>query len=79
MKEVLPWLPHWALRAGTRDFCPALAGALVSPVQNIIVPHRKPFFHIVWACSRAGSPVSVSLVVLSNRFFPDPNRTFVRS
>ncbi len=30
---VLPWLVH---RAGTMDFCPALA-ALVSPVQNIII------------------------------------------
>ncbi len=34
MEGVLPWLAHWASRAGTRYFCPALA-ALVSPVQNI--------------------------------------------
>jgi hypothetical protein len=34
MKEVLPWLVRWALRSGTRDFCPALA-ALVDPAQNI--------------------------------------------
>ncbi len=34
MKGVLPWLVRWALRAGTRDFCPALA-AHVRPVQNI--------------------------------------------
>ncbi len=33
-ERVLPWLVHWACRAGTRDFCPASA-ALVSPVQNI--------------------------------------------
>jgi hypothetical protein len=34
MKGVLPWLVSWALRAGTREFCPALV-ALVGPVQNI--------------------------------------------
>jgi hypothetical protein len=34
MKGVFPWLVHWAIRAGTRDFCPSLA-ALVGPVQNI--------------------------------------------
>ncbi len=33
MKGVLPWLVHWARRAGTKDFYPALA-APVSPVQN---------------------------------------------
>ncbi len=33
MNGVLSWLVRWALHAGTRDFCPALA-ALVSPVQN---------------------------------------------
>jgi hypothetical protein len=34
MKGGPSWLVRWALRAGTRDFCPALA-ALVGPVQNI--------------------------------------------
>jgi hypothetical protein len=34
MKGVLPWLVHWARRAGTRYFYIALA-ALVSPQQNI--------------------------------------------
>jgi hypothetical protein len=53
----------WACRAGTRDFCSALA-ALVGPVQNIFsltvrytlsipFPHRPAS----WAGSR-GSPVS---------------------
>ncbi len=37
-KGVLPWLVRWACRAGTRDFCPALA-ALVSTVQNIFTVH----------------------------------------
>jgi hypothetical protein len=34
MKGDFSWLVNWALRAGTIDFCPALA-ALVSQVQNI--------------------------------------------
>ncbi len=34
-KGVLPRLVHWARRADTIYFCPALAD-LVSPVQNII-------------------------------------------
>ncbi len=37
MKGVLSWLVRWACRAGTRDFCSALA-ALVGPVQNIFSP-----------------------------------------
>jgi hypothetical protein len=35
MKGVLSWLVRLAFRAGTRDFCSALA-ALVGPVQNIL-------------------------------------------
>jgi hypothetical protein len=35
MKGVLPWLGHWARRAGTKEFYPALI-AFVSPVQNIL-------------------------------------------
>jgi hypothetical protein len=37
MKWVLPWLDPWALGAGTRDFCPALA-TLVGrrPSTNIV-------------------------------------------
>jgi hypothetical protein len=44
MNGVLPWLFHWARRAGTIDFCPALA-ALVSQVQNII--SSAPHFHFI--------------------------------
>ena len=32
MKGVLPWLVRWACRAGTRDFCSALAD-LVGPLN----------------------------------------------
>ncbi len=34
-ERVLPWFVYWIHRAGTIEFCPALA-ALVSPVKNII-------------------------------------------
>jgi hypothetical protein len=34
MKGVLSWLVCWTFRAGTRDFCSALA-ALIGPVQNV--------------------------------------------
>jgi hypothetical protein len=34
MKGVLPGLARWPFRAGTRDYCPALA-ALGGPVQDI--------------------------------------------
>jgi hypothetical protein len=51
-----------ARRAGTIDFCPALA-ALVGPVQNIIfLPYTIciicPHHPASWAGSHAGSPVS---------------------
>ncbi len=63
MQEVLPWLVRWALRAGMRDFCPALA-ALVGPVQKIFFSHPTLFFIRLSssprkrAGRRAGSPVS---------------------
>jgi hypothetical protein len=57
-------MSRWARRAGTRDFCPALA-SLVSPaVQKFFVPHRTLFHlcvHIAHAATRqfcVGSPVS---------------------
>jgi hypothetical protein len=61
LKEVLPWLVHWA-----RHACSTALSALVSPVQNIFfltihylnlcvpTPHRPA----TWAGSRAGPPVS---------------------
>jgi hypothetical protein len=55
-------------RAGTKDFCPALA-ALVSQVQNIIFLTEHfftflvPMAHATWAGGRAGSPISVLLEV----------------
>jgi hypothetical protein len=46
MKGILPWLVHWACRAGTKEFAPALA-ALLDPVQNIFFPHRT-LFHFIY-------------------------------
>jgi hypothetical protein len=58
LKGVLPWLVHWACRAGTRDFCSALS-ALLGPVQNIffLTVHYLNSFDPI-AGSRAGSPFS---------------------
>jgi hypothetical protein len=62
---VPPWLVRWARRAGTIVFCPC-------PAQCKILfssPHTFSLYYIVpiaqqtWAGSRAGSPVSVSLVI----------------
>jgi hypothetical protein len=62
MKGILPWLVHWAGRAGTRAFSSALA-TLVGPLQNnffLTVQYFSSFVPIAqqWAASRAGSPVS---------------------
>jgi hypothetical protein len=56
MKEVLPWLVHWARRAGTRDLCPALA-ALVSSVQNVFPRHALLVHFIVHFTQQAGQAV----------------------
>ncbi len=62
MKWALPWLIPWARRASTMDFCP------VQHSTKYYFPHRTLFHFIsphrpaTWAGSRAGSPVSVSLV-----------------
>ncbi len=57
MKGVLPWLVCWALRAGTRDFCPALA-ALEGPVQNVFFsPHIHNFKSFVPIAQQAGQAV----------------------
>ncbi len=76
MKGVLPWLVRWAHRAGTLNFCHALA-ALMGPVQNIFFPRRTLFQFIClhrppsWAGSHAGSPVflCVSVVYCNSHIF----------
>jgi hypothetical protein len=50
MKGVLPWLVRWALRAGTRDFCPALH-------------YFKSFFPIAQHAGQAVMPDRLSLNV----------------
>jgi hypothetical protein len=61
MKRLLSWLFLWACRAGTRDFCPALA-ALVDLEQNVFFTHRTLFQFICPiaqpAGNHAGLPVS---------------------
>jgi hypothetical protein len=69
MIRALSWLVRSIRRAGTRDFCPALAGCSSQPSTKYYYPHRTLFHFIsprrpaTWAGSRAGSPVSVSLVI----------------
>ncbi len=62
MEGVLPWLAHWASRAGTRYFCPALA-ALVSPVQNIFFLGRTLFQVIAQQAGQAVVQGRLSLTV----------------
>jgi hypothetical protein len=64
MKGVLPWLVHWARRAGTRDFCPALA-ALVGQVQNIFYS----LFHFNFSPI---FPIAYTVKTVCN--FPVPSR-----
>jgi hypothetical protein len=56
MTGVLTWLVRWACRAGTRDFCSALA-ALVGPVQNISVSLDLDV-PVPWTCGLSYSWVS---------------------
>ncbi len=70
MKGVFPWLVRWACRAGTRDFCSALA-ALVSPVQNIffLAVHYFNFFVLIAQQARQAAvlgclPLSMCLWVV---------------
>jgi hypothetical protein len=72
MKGVLSWLSCWACRAGTRDFCPALA-ALVGPVQTI-------FYSPVPIPQQAGQAVVEGRLSLNMclwyGFMPKSNRFF---
>jgi hypothetical protein len=65
LKRVLPWLAHWACRAGTRDLCSALA-ALVGPVQNIFslnVHYFNSFFPIAQQAGQAAVLGHLSLSI----------------
>jgi hypothetical protein len=65
MKGVSPWLLRWALCAGTRDFCSALA-ALVGPVQNIFflnVHYFNSFVHIARQAGQAAMLDRLSLIL----------------
>jgi hypothetical protein len=56
MKGVLPWMVRWARRAGTRDFCPALAAPL-GPVQNIFLLMHTISLHLSLAQQAAQAVV----------------------
>ncbi len=66
MKGVLSWLAPWACRAGTRDFCPALA-APVGPVQNIFFLTVHYFNSFIPIAQQAGQAVALGLLSLSIR------------
>ncbi len=61
------WLVRWARRAGSIEFCPALAACSSQPSTKYFFssPHTfhfiSPHLRATWAGSRAGSPVFVSL------------------
>ncbi len=66
-ERVLPWLVRWACRAGTRDFCSALA-ALVGPVQNFY------FSSFVPVAQQAGQEAVLGRLSLSMCLLgPDPD------
>ncbi len=69
MKMVLPWLVRSACRAGTRDFCSALA-ALVGPVQNIVFLTEQYFHSCVPIAQQAGQEAMLG------RTFGEPLKTF---
>jgi hypothetical protein len=64
MKGVLPLLVCWACRAGTRDFCSALA-ALVSTVQNIFFLTVHYFNYFVPIAQHAGQAAVLGRLSLS--------------
>jgi hypothetical protein len=76
IKGVLPWLVRWACRAGTRDFCPALA-ALVSPVQNITFFTALFFTILVPIAQQPGQAVvlgRLSLCLCWHQIPPPPKK-----
>ncbi len=76
MKGVLSWLVRWAYRAGTRDFCSALA-AVVGPVQNVFFLTVYYFNSFVFVAQQAGQPcwVACLLVCVSGKEFKAPKAT----
>jgi hypothetical protein len=56
MNGVLPWLVRWAIRVGTRVFCPTLA-ALVGPVDDIFFFIVHYFNSFVPVAQQAGQAI----------------------
>jgi hypothetical protein len=63
VKVVHPWLVRRACRAGTKDFCPALA-ALVGPVQNFVFPHPT-LLHFIPIAQQVGQAVVLRCLFLN--------------
>jgi hypothetical protein len=64
MKEVLSWLVRWACRAGTKDFCSAVA-VLVDLVQNIFFLTVHYFNSFVPTAKQAGQAAVLGRLSLS--------------
>jgi hypothetical protein len=64
IKGVLPWFVHWACRASTRDFCPALSG-LVGLVQNIFFLAVHYFNSFVPIAQQTGQAVLLGRLSLN--------------
>ncbi len=64
LNRVLTWLVRWSCRAGTRDFCPALA-APVGPVQNISFLAVHNFNSFVLIAKQAGQAAVLGRLSLS--------------
>jgi hypothetical protein len=63
----LPWLVRWARRAGTIDFCPALA-ALLRQVQNIIFLAEHFYTILVPIAQQPGQAVVLGLCVSGHSY-----------
>jgi hypothetical protein len=70
MKGVLPYLVHWARRAGTKDFYPALS-ALVRSVQNICFLAAHFFTLCVPIAHQPGQAVVLGRLSLSMCLRPE--------
>ncbi len=77
MKGVPPWLVRWTCRAGTRDFCSALA-ALIGPDQNIFLLTVHCFNSFVPIAQQAGKPAVLGRLSLKGaQAWPNRVRIFL--
>ncbi len=72
MKEVLSWLVHWTCRAGTRDFCSALAAPLPSRKYCLLTIHY--FNSFVPNAQQAGQVAVLGRLSLSVCLWLEPTK-----